>query len=97
MAIVLIAILLISYISVRLKISTDENKVWEYLLKERGYKKSDITNVDGHFGKLPLFSVSVTYSDEPQIKYYYKIENSRVVFLNHSLSRNSNYEFKHEK
>lgn len=47
-------------------------KVSEYLIEEKGYKKEDITSIEGIWGKkMPAFYVVVIFKNEPNIEYSY--------------------------
>lgn len=48
------------------------NKVSQYLIEEKGYKKEEIKTIEGVWGKkLPAFYVVVIFKDEPNIEYTY--------------------------
>ncbi|TPG70518.1 DUF3139 domain-containing protein [Brevibacillus laterosporus] len=47
-----------------------KNEVAKYLITQ-GYSKDQITSINTYFGKAPLFSARVIFSDEENIIYYY--------------------------
>lgn len=48
------------------------NRVSEYLIEEKGYKKEEIKSIKGVWGKkLPAFYVVVIFMDEENIEYTY--------------------------
>ncbi|GAA0489649.1 hypothetical protein GCM10008986_14390 [Salinibacillus aidingensis] len=49
-----------------------ENRVTDYLVEEQGYKKEEITSVEGVWGfKMPKFYTTVTFENEPYVEYTY--------------------------
>jgi|SRR5699024_9400047 len=70
-----------------------EKKTQEYLI-EYGYEDEDISTINSKMKKLSLFTAEVTFVDEPDITYDYKVENKKVIQLGPTLDA-KDYDFKH--
>ncbi|WP_052714253.1 DUF3139 domain-containing protein [Paenibacillus dauci] len=56
------------------------NKVMTYLVQERGYKESQIAEIEtSGISKAPVMSTMVMFRGEPNAMYFYKIEEGKVV------------------
>ncbi|WP_134684376.1 DUF3139 domain-containing protein [Brevibacillus migulae] len=56
-------------------------RVKNYLLDVKGYKKEDIKSVEGVWGiKLPAFYAVVVFTDEPDVEYTYFAHNRVLQF-----------------
>lgn len=70
-----------------------EKETQEYLI-EYGYEDEDILSIHSKIKKLSLFTAEVTFVDEPDITYDYKVENGKVIQLGPTLDK-EDYDFKH--
>ena len=56
------------------------NKVMNYLVQKRGYKESQIAEIEtSDPSKAPVMSTMVMFRGEPNAMYFYKIEEGKVV------------------
>ncbi|KGX83107.1 MULTISPECIES: DUF3139 domain-containing protein [Pontibacillus] len=77
----IIVILLSPFIYLEVNKNIYENRVTNYLLEERGYNAEEIASVEGVFGfKMPKFYTTVTFEDEPYVKYTYFAHNEVLQF-----------------
>ncbi|MGY3718066.1 DUF3139 domain-containing protein [Sutcliffiella cohnii] len=83
--VIIISVVLLPFIFVSSKLSSLENEVVVYLM-ERGYGVDEIGNTETAFGKLPTYSVWVTFADEPQFKYQYIKSGDRVMQLSYTVT-----------
>ncbi|WP_240664137.1 DUF3139 domain-containing protein [Paenibacillus sp. M-152] len=52
--------------------SYTQNEVFSYLIKDQGYKPSEIYSVETQIAKAPLISTQVIFKDEINARYFYK-------------------------
>lgn len=77
--IILISVILISlvgmYTALQIKFRTLEGSLENYLITERGYKKSDILSIEATRSKMPMYPVVVYFKDNPNVKYVFTDRN----------------------
>jgi hypothetical protein len=79
--IVLLAIIISPFFYVSINKYIYEQRVTDYLLKEKGYKAEEIKSVKGVWGvKLPSFYAVVVFADEPYVEYVYFAHNKILQF-----------------
>ncbi|MFF2155661.1 DUF3139 domain-containing protein [Paenibacillus chitinolyticus] len=66
-------------------------------LKNKGYKESEIKNVEGKISKTPQYVARVTFNDEPDIVYLYTKNENGVVQFNATLIQDNSYQYKHKE
>jgi hypothetical protein len=62
--------------------SYTQNKVFSYLIKDQGYKPSEIYSVETQIAKAPLISTQVIFKDEINARYFYKKEQGKIIQYN---------------
>lgn len=55
-----------------------ESDVRGYLFKQ-GYINEEIKSIRTRVGKAPVFSVEVIFMDEPEIIYYYRKDDGKII------------------
>lgn len=91
-----IALISTPFIYIKTTLISLENKVHNYLVMEKGIENSNISSIKGIFSKVPLFSVEVVFTDESDVRYYYReIESGEIIQLNSSL-KPEGYRYKHK-
>lgn len=63
-----------------------EREVMDHLIHEVGYARSEIQEIRGTKGKLPLFAAWVIFEDEPHVQYMYLKRGDEIFQLSYSLS-----------
>lgn len=66
------------YSTLQVKFRSLENSLENYLITERGYKKSDIISIEASFSKMPQFPVVVYFKDKPNIIYVFTDRNANM-------------------
>ena len=67
------------FIYIPLKLHDLESQVSHYLVNEKQINPAQIATLTGRIGKLPLFSVEVTFTDEPDVRYMYREKNGSII------------------
>jgi hypothetical protein len=79
--IIIIGIFITPFIYVQANKVIYKNKVTNYLIEEKGYKKEEIKSVEGVWGvKLPPFYTVVIFENEPYVEYIYFAHNEIMQF-----------------
>ena len=84
--VIIISVVLLPFIFVSSKLSSLEKEVVVYLMEQRGYGDEEIGKTETAFGKLPTYSVWVTFADEPQFKYQYIKSGDKVMQLSYTVT-----------
>jgi hypothetical protein len=95
--ILVITIPLIIFAYVQIKLHILETKTTRYLLVDRAINKENIMSVKSVLSKAPIFSVNVTYKDEPEVIYYYRQGDDGSIFQysHSSFNKDQHYTYKH--
>ncbi|MEY9096551.1 DUF3139 domain-containing protein [Paenibacillus sp. RC84] len=81
---------------VTMKIKANElKKEVQIHLKNKGYKESDLKNVEGKISKTPQYVARVTFNDEPDIVYFYTKNEQGITQYGATLIQN--YQYKHKE
>lgn len=68
----LVVIIILPILYVQINKIVYANRVSDYLIEEKDYKKEEIKSIEGIWGKkMPAFYVTVIFKDEPNIEYSY--------------------------
>jgi len=78
---------------VQYKHHVTEKATYNYLI-DKGYSDKDLINIKSKIKKLSLYTAEVTFVDEPNITYDYKVENKQVTPLGPTILK-ENYDYKH--
>ncbi|MED0671160.1 DUF3139 domain-containing protein [Aneurinibacillus aneurinilyticus] len=90
-----IALISTPFIYIKTTLTSLENKVHNYLVMEKGIEDSNISSIKGLVGKAPLFAVEVVFTDESDVRYFYReIESGEIIQIGSSL-KPKGYRYKH--
>jgi hypothetical protein len=86
LALLLVSIIIVPFLYIQFQIKSLEDDVMNYLIKEKGYSKSDIKSINGRFGKLLNFLVYVVFEDEPLIMYSYLRDGTQIKQFHYTIT-----------
>ncbi|WP_338553469.1 DUF3139 domain-containing protein [Paenibacillus sp. KS-LC4] len=75
---ILVFLLIILYAFFSIKEYQLKKSVVDYL-KEKNYQESEILSIDTSIAKAPVFSARVIFFDEPDIIYYYRNKDGKII------------------
>lgn len=77
-----------------------QNQVLNYLTEVKKYNPSDIYSIETSISKAPVVSTEVIFKDEMDARYFYKVEDGKVIQFSQAPARGidtEKYDYKHEE
>lgn len=77
-----------------------QNQVLNYLTEVKKYNSADIYSIETLISKAPLVSTEVIFKDEMDARYFYKVEDGKVIQFSQAPVRGvdpGKYDYKHKE